>query len=101
MRFIDCGDGSATKNFVNDPTWDGWKSNVNSTACFTEEGFPYGIYNRAVNLTTQNSIITRYVYSLFWGFQLYIPYIYLHLYLLFLSFTNILVTLYAVMNMNV
>ncbi|EXB62298.1 hypothetical protein L484_022186 [Morus notabilis] len=69
MRFIDCGDGSATKNFLNDPTWDGWKNNVNSSACFTEEGFPYGIYNRAVNLTTQNSIITRYVYSLFWGFQ--------------------------------
>ncbi|PON80560.1 Ion transport domain containing protein [Parasponia andersonii] len=46
-----------------------WKENVNSTACFTEQGFAYGIYNKAMTLTTEKNIITRYVYSLFWGFQ--------------------------------
>ncbi|KAJ7981400.1 Cyclic nucleotide gated channel [Quillaja saponaria] len=69
MRFIDCGHGDDVGNFASDPTWNSWKTNLNATACFKPDGFSYGIYNQAVGLTTICSIITRYTYSLFWGFQ--------------------------------
>ncbi|WZY95236.1 hypothetical protein YC2023_067565 [Brassica napus] len=46
-----------------------WKDNASARACFQEDGFPYGIYLKAVNLTNHNSLFTRYSYSLFWGFQ--------------------------------
>ncbi|CAI9766502.1 unnamed protein product [Fraxinus pennsylvanica] len=69
MEFIDCGHGNSYEKFENDPTWEQWTGNVNATACFGENGFPYGIYEHAVNLTTMQSVVTRYVYSLFWGFQ--------------------------------
>lgn len=49
--------------------WDAWKINENATACFGKDGFDFGIYQTVVNLTTHKSILTRYVYSLFWGFQ--------------------------------
>ncbi|XP_007010887.2 PREDICTED: probable cyclic nucleotide-gated ion channel 20, chloroplastic isoform X3 [Theobroma cacao] len=64
-EFIDCGYGH-TSNRTELPSW---KNNANASACFSEDGFPYGIYIQTVNLTTERSIITRYVYSLFWGFQ--------------------------------
>ncbi|XP_055960803.1 probable cyclic nucleotide-gated ion channel 20, chloroplastic isoform X2 [Mercurialis annua] len=67
--YIDCGRGNNVENFVSDPTWKSWKSNENASACFTMDGFRYGIYIQAVNLTAEHSVITRYVYSLFWGFQ--------------------------------
>ena len=66
-KFIDCGHGSDDDNL--DLDRNAWKINVNASACLTEDGFPYGIYLKAVNLTTQDSVVTRYVYSLFWGFQ--------------------------------
>ncbi|XP_024973474.1 probable cyclic nucleotide-gated ion channel 20, chloroplastic isoform X1 [Cynara cardunculus var. scolymus] len=69
MKFLDCGHGTDFQKFEVDPNWKSWKDNGNSSACFSEGGFPYGIYVKAVNLTTENSIITRYVYSFFWGFQ--------------------------------
>ncbi|KAK8479557.1 hypothetical protein V6N12_064055 [Hibiscus sabdariffa] len=62
MEFIDCGSGHTFNNPI-------WMNNANVSACFTEDGFDYGIYVPAVNLTTEESIVTRYVYSLFWGFQ--------------------------------
>ncbi|KAK4362672.1 hypothetical protein RND71_017913 [Anisodus tanguticus] len=68
MEFIDCGHGNDYRKFRWDTTWDLWKNNI-SVACFTNDGFDYGIYEQAVNLTTERSIVTRYVYSLFWGFQ--------------------------------
>lgn len=40
-----------------------------------KDGFSYGIYEQAVNLTTKHSIITRYTYSLFWGFQVFLLFI--------------------------
>lgn len=43
--------------------------NVNASYCFQEDDFYYGIYRSAVNLTTQDRVVTRYMYSLFWGFQ--------------------------------
>ncbi|KAF2548792.1 hypothetical protein F2Q70_00023219 [Brassica cretica] len=46
-----------------------WKDNAGASACFQEDGFPYGIYLKAVNLTNHSSLFTRYSYSLFWGFQ--------------------------------
>ncbi|XP_022726270.1 probable cyclic nucleotide-gated ion channel 20, chloroplastic isoform X3 [Durio zibethinus] len=65
MEFIDCGYGH-TSNHFESPSW---KNNANVSACFTKDGFSYGIYGPTVNLTTERSIVTRYVYSLFWGFQ--------------------------------
>ncbi|XP_061369865.1 probable cyclic nucleotide-gated ion channel 20, chloroplastic [Gastrolobium bilobum] len=67
-KFIDCGHGY-TKEYQNDTNWPLWKNNANATACFTENGFEYGIYLKAVNLTADHNVITRYVYSSFWGFQ--------------------------------
>ncbi|CAH8341556.1 unnamed protein product [Eruca vesicaria subsp. sativa] len=46
-----------------------WKDNANASACFQEDGFPYGIYLKTVNLTNHSSLFTRYIYSLLWGFQ--------------------------------
>ncbi|KAL3835295.1 hypothetical protein ACJIZ3_010031 [Penstemon smallii] len=69
MDFIDCGHGNDFGRFEFDPTWDQWKSNVNATSCFGKDGFNFGIYQNAVALTTYQSLVTRYVYSLFWGFQ--------------------------------
>ena len=74
MSFIDCGVGKNSKHFSNDPnsTWNSWKHNVNASACLTEDGFSYGIYRTAVSLTMERSIITRYIFSLFWGFQVFL-----------------------------
>ncbi|XP_031263919.1 probable cyclic nucleotide-gated ion channel 20, chloroplastic [Pistacia vera] len=69
-KYIDCGRGNGTGTFIrSDPNWEAWKLRGSSNSCFTEEGFPYGIYKQAVNLTTEHNIATRYIYSLFWGFQ--------------------------------
>ncbi|CAN4087843.1 unnamed protein product [Withania somnifera] len=69
VEFIDCGHGNDYRKFRWDPTWDQWKNNSDAVACFTNGGFDYGIYAQAVNLTTEQSSVTRYLYSLFWGFQ--------------------------------
>jgi cyclic nucleotide gated channel len=69
MKFIDCGHGNDFGDFLSDTNWGNWTKNEIASACFTEDGFSYGIYIKAVNLTTKRSIITRYTYSLFWGFQ--------------------------------
>ncbi|GLT55903.1 hypothetical protein SLA2020_289870 [Shorea laevis] len=66
-NFIDCGDGHV--NYSSDPEWKNWTNNTNATACFTDDGFDYGVYSKAVNLTAHENIATRYIYSLFWGFQ--------------------------------
>ncbi|KFK34623.1 hypothetical protein AALP_AA5G169900 [Arabis alpina] len=46
-----------------------WRDNARANACFQEDGFSYGIYLKAVNLTTHPRLLTRYSYSLLWGFQ--------------------------------
>ncbi|GMH03921.1 hypothetical protein Nepgr_005760 [Nepenthes gracilis] len=68
-KFIDCGFGD-TQSFTSYPSWNNWTNNANATACFNAANgnFTYGIYQQAVGLTTERSVITRYVYSLFWGF---------------------------------
>ena len=71
--FIDCGRGKIGRRFYLQPAWQEWINDSNSSSCFSIDGdFQYGIYQQAVNLTTKNSIVTRYVYSLFWGFQVFI-----------------------------
>ncbi|XP_062028815.1 probable cyclic nucleotide-gated ion channel 20, chloroplastic [Rosa rugosa] len=46
-----------------------WRENEKAAGCFNPEGdFSYGIYTPVVNLTTRDSM-TKYLYSLFWGFQ--------------------------------
>ncbi|CAN7112200.1 unnamed protein product [Brassica rapa subsp. narinosa] len=62
-NLIDCGRGESSEAFA------AWKGNASASACFQEGGFPYGIYMKAVNLTSHTSLFTRYSYSLFWGFQ--------------------------------
>ncbi|WOG96814.1 hypothetical protein DCAR_0416151 [Daucus carota subsp. sativus] len=69
IRFIDCGRGNENETFSNDPKWTDWTTNATAGACFYDESFTYGIYKQAVNLTTQPDLKTRYIYSLFWGFQ--------------------------------
>ncbi|KAF5730264.1 cyclic nucleotide-gated ion channel 20 chloroplastic [Tripterygium wilfordii] len=71
IKFIDCGHGTDFTEFISDSTWPNWTQNENASACFTVDSkrFDYGIYKQAVSLTTKDSVITRYVYSLFWGFQ--------------------------------
>ncbi|KAL1534753.1 putative cyclic nucleotide-gated ion channel 20, chloroplastic [Salvia divinorum] len=78
-----CGDGNKTSNctafiscnhgyeerFAPMPDWNDWKNNENASACFSKDGFDFGICEAAVNLTTHREIFDRYLYSLFWGFQ--------------------------------
>ncbi|KAI4351108.1 hypothetical protein L6164_005493 [Bauhinia variegata] len=65
-KLIDCQHGRAER--LQSDQWN-WKTNTNANACLTENGFPYGIYVRAVNLSISSNVITRYIYSSFWGFQ--------------------------------
>ncbi|KAH7656151.1 Voltage-gated potassium channels domain-containing protein [Dioscorea alata] len=69
--FIDCGRRPHIIRFDTYPTWADWKNDSFSSDCFNSDGghFDYGIYQQAVNLTARHSIVTRYIYSLFWGFQ--------------------------------
>eukprot|EP00258_Populus_trichocarpa_P022080 XP_024438099.1 probable cyclic nucleotide-gated ion channel 20, chloroplastic isoform X2 [Populus trichocarpa] len=72
MEFIDCGSGNANEEYGSHLNWANWTQNPNASNCFQTggppNGFDYGIYTKAVNLTGKN-IIIRYIYSLFWGFQ--------------------------------
>lgn len=66
---IDCGRGVDAQE-----DRDSWKNESTSTSCFDSAngGFNYGIYQNLVLLTTEPSAVKRYVYSLFWGFQVLI-----------------------------
>ncbi|CAI9270761.1 unnamed protein product [Lactuca saligna] len=68
-KFIDCGRGNDYGGFERNLEWNDWKQDRNSSVCFREDGINYGIYATAVNLTTDKSFLTRYVYSFFWGLQ--------------------------------
>ncbi|XP_058108463.1 probable cyclic nucleotide-gated ion channel 20, chloroplastic isoform X1 [Magnolia sinica] len=72
--FIDCGrDGKNIQDFnlSHADAWMLWRTNENANDCFvTDHGhFSYGIYQQVVLISTKQSIVTRYMYSLFWGFQ--------------------------------
>ncbi|KAJ4897872.1 hypothetical protein Rs2_24666 [Raphanus sativus] len=62
-KLIDCSTDVSKNAALN------WKDNANASACFREDGFHYGIYWKAVNLTHDSNLPKRYIYSLFWGFQ--------------------------------
>ena len=70
VAFIDCEHGNAQSHH-RQVDLENWKRNQNATDCFiSEDGpFDYGVYHRAVNLVAQQTFAKRYVYSLFWGFQ--------------------------------
>ncbi|MED6157516.1 putative cyclic nucleotide-gated ion channel 20, chloroplastic [Stylosanthes scabra] len=63
MNYIDCGLSTNTPAV--------WHTNENATNCLNPASgvFEYGIYANAVQLTTETSVVKKYVYSLFWGFQ--------------------------------
>ncbi|XP_019052076.1 PREDICTED: probable cyclic nucleotide-gated ion channel 20, chloroplastic [Nelumbo nucifera] len=66
--FIDCGHGDPKMEPLLE--WNDWKNHTDANNCFSKDApFNYGIYIQAVNITGKSSIITRYIYSLFWGFQ--------------------------------
>ncbi|KAL5721720.1 hypothetical protein ACHQM5_005328 [Ranunculus cassubicifolius] len=74
MSLLNCGSIGYEKyklmDFNQSTEWNLWKASENVADCFNKDGhFAYGIYVDAVNITTRHSFITRYVYSLFWGFQ--------------------------------
>ncbi|THU52255.1 hypothetical protein C4D60_Mb10t02050 [Musa balbisiana] len=63
---IDCGRGHVIQSQARQQ----WVDDNDSSACFNTDGdFDYGIYQKAVLLTTKSSVVKRYIYSLFWGFQ--------------------------------
>lgn len=63
---IDCGRGHVIPSHARQQ----WVDDNDSSACFNTNGdFDYGIYQKAVLLTTKSSAVKRYIYSLFWGFQ--------------------------------
>ncbi|XP_051133438.1 probable cyclic nucleotide-gated ion channel 20, chloroplastic isoform X2 [Andrographis paniculata] len=69
-EFIDCGHGTDYGDFEKKSRlWELWKNNENASACFVDGGYDFGIYKSTANLTTHKSFATRYIYSLFWGFQ--------------------------------
>ncbi|KAL9680019.1 hypothetical protein QQ045_017891 [Rhodiola kirilowii] len=70
LGVIDCAPSKYDDVNMPGVVLDHWRNNTEAIACFSGEGFRYGIFLQAVNLTTEhNSVVTRYFYSLFWGFQ--------------------------------
>lgn len=69
MEFINCRQGHAKEIFARNPEWELWRKNKEADACFIKDGFDFGICETAVNLTTHTNFFDRYLYSLFWGFQ--------------------------------
>eukprot|EP00268_Persea_americana_P019348 TRINITY_DN19916_c0_g1_i1.p1 TRINITY_DN19916_c0_g1~~TRINITY_DN19916_c0_g1_i1.p1 ORF type:complete len:782 (+),score=97.16 TRINITY_DN19916_c0_g1_i1:523-2868(+) len=68
-QYIDCGHGQIDE-YMSKSDWKNWTSNSKAVECFHKDGpFQYGIYEQAVLISTKHSIVTRYIYSLFWGFQ--------------------------------
>lgn len=69
-ELIDCGDG--TINPKDNHARSLWLKNEQGINCLHGDNktvFEYGIYSSAVPLTTTHSVMTKYIYSLFWGFQ--------------------------------
>ncbi|CAA7395661.1 unnamed protein product [Spirodela intermedia] len=68
--FLDCGRGPKYNNFTDNPDWEIWKKDGDASSCLSNNGtFSYGIYEHAAFIAKRDSIVVRYIYSLFWGFQ--------------------------------
>ncbi|KAJ1698707.1 hypothetical protein LUZ63_007219 [Rhynchospora breviuscula] len=67
---IDCAYGGDFRNSSQQFRQE-WRDYGPSTNCLdtSSNQFSYGIFQQAVLLTTEHSVITRYSYSLVWGFQ--------------------------------
>ncbi|KAK1263365.1 hypothetical protein QJS04_geneDACA017502 [Acorus gramineus] len=65
---IDCGRGDKKEPLSSLMLW---QAEQNSTNCFNiaSNFFQYGIYQQVVLLSTEQNVVKRYIYSLFWGFQ--------------------------------
>lgn len=68
-NFIYCKPRYKYGKFKNEPSLKIWKNNNNATACFSSDGYDYGIYVQAVSLMKESNLPMRYIFSLFWGFQ--------------------------------
>ncbi|XP_028240815.1 probable cyclic nucleotide-gated ion channel 20, chloroplastic [Glycine soja] len=68
--FIDCGSDRASDQSKL------WNKNVNATACLDSSSgaFPYGIYVHVVPLTIETRVVKKYVFALFWGFQVVVTF---------------------------
>lgn len=77
---MDCGRGDVDDGKVTAEQRHMWGNDSNATSCFdiTNGSFTYGIYQQAVSLTTQHSAVQRYIYALFWGFQVILHMLYLN-----------------------
>ncbi|KAM1129809.1 hypothetical protein EV1_039134 [Malus domestica] len=70
ISFIDCEHGNEFGDSgVDNPSLDSWKNNANASACLTPTGYTYGVFYQTAALSTKKSVVTRYMYALFWGFQ--------------------------------
>jgi len=61
---------------------------VNATACLNASSgaFAYGVYQNAVPLTIETRVVNKYVFALFWGFQVCISFFF------FIFFTFVVMT---------
>lgn len=68
---LDCGRGNNSDATIQSGERQNWLDDNTSALCFDPSAdiFQYGIYQQAVLLTTKSSVVKRYIYSLFWGFQ--------------------------------
>jgi len=59
MELIDCNSNAT------------WRNDKGANDClnFSSGVFSYGIYANVVPLTIETRVISKYVYALFWGFQ--------------------------------
>ncbi|CAA6659350.1 unnamed protein product [Spirodela intermedia] len=75
--FLDCGRGPKYHNFTGNPDWEIWNKDAEASSCLSKSNtYSYGIYQQASIITKRDSFIVRYIYSLFWGFQvLFYPFI--------------------------
>ncbi|KAJ7520604.1 hypothetical protein O6H91_19G012800 [Diphasiastrum complanatum] len=75
QQFLDCGRGrqiNETMSRINSSKWESWTQNQNASNCFSSSPyvFTYGIYLTAVPITGDiYTVVDKYIYSLFWGFQ--------------------------------
>lgn len=72
MELIDCKlNGDIISNL--------WSEDLGAKACLntSSNAFSYGIYEGAVPLTIETKVINKYVYALFWGFQVCILFFYI------------------------
>jgi len=76
MTVIDCGRQGYIRDKHSNQASALWNNNTDAIACLnpSPNGFQFGIYAYAVPLTMETSVPNKYIYSLFWGFQVCISF---------------------------